>query len=240
MVSSPVDSNEDSFPENCTTRDYFEPALLQRLPKFLNFSDPERGVYSLGQIPPDLTWSEKAGPTRANVLCRPEGDKPLVIWIVGELARTWFYDKEGALQEKVNVTVTPLRPSDLDAGRELARTYSRPIQSHDDFVRMDGIYASRWQTEQERGRRGKTAMPFTRVFDATKKLSSKADMKKLHAEDLKNGDLVLMETILVRYFTAVEGRVTKDWNVRFELESICLLCRAPAQAAVDVNVDYSL
>lgn len=87
-------------------------------------------------------------------------------------------------------------------------------------------------------------------YDATERFTSKTSMATLPAENLKIGDIVLMEVQVSRYYTyksgedgspfSKQGKSAKDrakakakgpteWQITFELSSISLLAEAPVE-----------
>lgn len=92
-------------------------------------------------------------------------------------------------------------------------------------------------------------IPFRACYDATERYRSKSLMPVKPVEDLKKGDLVLVEAQINRYSTSADGgnrqkmtakerarnkaRGPTEWKVTFELVSISLLCERPPSFDLD-------
>lgn len=89
-------------------------------------------------------------------------------------------------------------------------------------------------------------MPFEECYDAVKRYQSKDIMDTLPPEDLKIGDIVLLEAEITRYPINRDNTTSKqltakarakaktqgpaDWKVTFELTSVSLLFDVPMSA----------
>lgn len=82
------------------------------------------------------------------------------------------------------------------------------------------------------------AHPFDECYDARARYQSKTIMRRLPVEDLKLGDLVLLEARINRYSTnqsevsarekaRVRAKGPSEWAVTFELVSLSLMRSAP-------------
>lgn len=104
--------------------------MFRRVNVITAFADPKRGVFSVERVPKDVTW----GPTSAfnnmsAVLCLKGTNRPITVWIVGELNSSWFSDRDGEPAARVTVTVVPLRKDVRRICAEHIRCLSEPKTS---------------------------------------------------------------------------------------------------------------
>lgn len=93
--------------------------------------------------------------------------------------------------------------------------------------------------------------PFKACYDATERYRSKTLMRAKPIEDLKKGDLVLLEAQITRYSTSADGgsrqnmtakeraknkaKGPTEWKVTFELSSVSLIAERPPSFDMDVD-----
>lgn len=91
--------------------------------------------------------------------------------------------------------------------------------------------------------------PFRACYDAKERYQSKTIMRTMPVENLKKGDLVLLEAQITRYSTAADGgnrqnitakeraknkaKGPTEWKVTFELVSVSLLSERPPSFDVE-------
>lgn len=94
----------------------------------LAYQKPAEGIYSLSTFPEkDLVWGQSD--TSMNKLCKRGSSVPVVVWVIGLVASTWFFDHGGNPHNKVSLGVTPLTPHAMNRGRRILSQHSRPPQS---------------------------------------------------------------------------------------------------------------
>ncbi|THH06820.1 hypothetical protein EW146_g9496 [Bondarzewia mesenterica] len=147
-------------------------------------------------------------PSKSNLLCKQSDDRPLIIWTVGDLTKTWLYDMQGNPAARILVTIAPLNVSTLNAARSLIHSLSDNTTALSD------------------------PKPFTKVYDAIHTYKDKKKIKTIALEDLQEGDVVLVEPTISRYKVKKESTkqnaANEAWQATFELQSVSLLQKAPA------------
>ncbi|OBZ67373.1 hypothetical protein A0H81_12739 [Grifola frondosa] len=235
--AAPLDSTEiinpgylpDTFVEYVYTTDVVIDMLTfqnSRLTAFVELNDVGSARFSIAHIPATATWGIPTARDNAlsKILCYE--DKPMLIWLVGQVKSLWFYTFGGDPQEKVNIALTPLRDVDIAATRNLINLHANPPGS----MVFDPIYVSKYMMSRSKNKTIRTPAPFTRVYDATKQYSPKSTMKQISAAALDEHDVVLVECFLTRWQTDDKATRTKrwvEWCCGLELNTVSLLFSAP-------------
>ncbi|KAI0355687.1 hypothetical protein OH77DRAFT_1436778 [Trametes cingulata] len=195
------------------------PDIIERLLRIINYAAPDASTYSVGLIPATANWGR--GPNE-RVLC--ENGHPITIFMSGRVRTFWFYDMHGDPQPRVNIGVTLITPTDLDAVKQLY-TRAKPRSAPS----SDIIYASKRHTVRERGERAPQAVPFEEVYDASERLTSKSTMPRISAAEIADNDIVVVECHFTRWKKAAEGKrkLWSSWDVGFDLVSISILYSSP-------------
>lgn len=94
-------------------RSYFRPYIVTRLNKMLNYSNPSTSCYSVHHVPENIHWGMPGGgiDDMSEYYC--VNNKPVKLWIIGEVIKSWFRDQEGYNPRQVSITVQPLVHSDF-------------------------------------------------------------------------------------------------------------------------------
>lgn len=82
---------------------------------------------ALGKIPPGVGWGNGIAGAAANDDTMHFGDKPLQVWIVGEVVKTWFKGKGGRPNRMPGIVVKPLIDTDDERAGDMTRFLSNPI-----------------------------------------------------------------------------------------------------------------
>jgi|SRR5882762_2823787 len=76
---------------------------------FVNFIKPAFNTYAFNKLPLACVWGvNHAFDDKSNVMCTPDTNKPYVMWIIGRVSRTWFYDKESNPAAQVAINFVPV------------------------------------------------------------------------------------------------------------------------------------
>ncbi|KAI0055901.1 hypothetical protein BV25DRAFT_1921443 [Artomyces pyxidatus] len=245
---TPLPSPED---DEIPRRSHFSDTLIQRLKGFLSYSNDIDNTYSITRLPANIYWGP-AGSSHVNNLCREGNAIPVVVWHLGEVRRTWFYNKAGGAAETISVVIRPLTASARIANQALIQKFTEPSRIgiypvhlayllHLTFTAFEGsldnhsdeVRAARWQTIRVPGERAAVALPFDRVYNATEKFERKANMRKLEPALLKPGDLVLLEAFISRY----KERTDKTMRLTNTIRAISLLCSGVPSTDLDEKQD---
>ncbi|KAJ6601243.1 hypothetical protein DFH09DRAFT_559161 [Mycena vulgaris] len=206
----------------------------------MNFSDHGKRIYSAQNLPADCIWgSESAFGNLSKILCQKDTAQPISIWVVGEVASAWMFQRNGDPADRAAINFVPLSPE----MRQICATQLRELS-----VPVASVAASNWGPEQVRaytwmnkgapikGTGGIAPPPpeFTEFYDATTKLQDKVVMNKLPITDLKEHDLVLVEAAVQRYAVHDQGRQPArgyrrsldKWAAYYDLQAVYLLNKA--------------
>lgn len=98
-----------------------------RLRSITNFSDRKRGIYAVQNAPRDANWGvPSAFNNTASILCHKGTSFPVTLWIVGEMAESWFFDRDGEPAARVTTAILPLDPDIRRICAEQICTLSEP------------------------------------------------------------------------------------------------------------------
>ncbi|KAI0062080.1 hypothetical protein BV25DRAFT_1916373 [Artomyces pyxidatus] len=200
-------------------RDYTED-LIEVLPYILSHTNTVDHVYSASKIPSKLVW-------RNNRLSVPGSTLPIKIWIVGEIRACWFFDGDGLPQKRVTIRVTPMQDEGLEAVQNLIRKYTVPVSAAEDVV-IHNVQSAAFSSNRVKGKTNSVGVKYQNTYDGRDKFSfNRADMEQIGAEYFNNGDTVIQEVTVGRYWTSSNPTATpvkKDVHrVTFELSSVTLL-----------------
>lgn len=59
-------------------------------------------------------------------MCTPGTNEPIIVWIVGRVARTWFFDKESKAANQVSINIVPIDDPSGNAARQRISVLSNP------------------------------------------------------------------------------------------------------------------
>ncbi|KAI0039794.1 hypothetical protein FA95DRAFT_1612294 [Auriscalpium vulgare] len=200
-VNADSEADDLSFPAGA-------PAMLkQRVLSVLEYCDAPRDTYGVRHIPPSLQWSALLHNSKNRYLCRPGTKRAVTVWVPGVVTKLWLFDLSGNPHANAAVTVNPISARDMAGLRTLYTQYS---SSSMPASNPDEVRASCWQSRSVRGRREQEVVPFDRLYDATRVLKAKTAMNRLPAEELHDGDTVLLEMTITRYAEKRADKQTSD------------------------------
>ncbi|PIL35524.1 hypothetical protein GSI_02252 [Ganoderma sinense ZZ0214-1] len=201
--------------------DYIAINDLERAVAFANKCDPPNNRFAIAKVPTGAAWG--SSPQTEKFLCIQE--RPVTVWFVGKVCTTWFFDMDGKPQARVNVAFTLPHKGDYDGVKHLLQL-ARPRR--DDVPST--IYASRFQSRQQKGETEPTILPFKNVYDARTRFRAKNEMPLLPPAYIGRNDIVLVEAYFHRWKTAKDKKNRKAWtlwDVGFELQCASLLVESP-------------
>ncbi|KAI9059286.1 hypothetical protein FKP32DRAFT_1680100 [Trametes sanguinea] len=202
---------------------YVPENTIARLRTIASFRDDTTNRYAVSQLPKRADWGRDQRTEK--LLCL--NNKPAIIWMVGRVRTMWFFDRNG--QPHLRVNIGCVLPFDVDRSA-VADLYNRARPRRADNSAPTVVYAAKICSQRGKGDYAATPTAFMNVYDATDKLSAKANMPQLSAVDVVKNDIVLVECHFTRWKPAGESKGKKSWNVfdvGFELLSISLLYSAP-------------
>ncbi|TFY76072.1 hypothetical protein EWM64_g7944 [Hericium alpestre] len=207
----------------------------QCLTKFLTYANKDEQYYALLRIPPCLVWEKKVDGliTVCNTLHTPLSSKPVMVWIIGQVTKRWFFDKNSNTYNQAAIHVRPLTASSFAAARLLTKHLGAPTGTLDDA--SGELRASCFCSHQVCGVRASETAAFDDVYDAQVEFKSKTGrngMTPLDAADIQDNDIVLVEATVIRYdksYSKKDGKSggkksgSPDWAFLFQLHHISLL-----------------
>ncbi|EIM78968.1 uncharacterized protein STEHIDRAFT_116862, partial [Stereum hirsutum FP-91666 SS1] len=214
----------------------------------LDYQKPAENIFALSKLPVlDLDWGNSTA--SVNKLCIKPRSVPVSVWIVGIIDTLWLFNpRSGEPEARISVGVAPLADHALMVARNVLCDFSRPVSTS--TKSLFHVNASKWTSTQVHGERANQNQEFEKVYDARNKFATKHKMPRLAPEELKKGDLVLMEAQISRYNTKKDrdGKVrTKtnkadmvEYKVSFDLVAVSLLEVGPKvteDAAAELDSD---
>ncbi|EIM87305.1 uncharacterized protein STEHIDRAFT_156286 [Stereum hirsutum FP-91666 SS1] len=220
--------------------EHFNETLQRRVRALLLYRNQGDSLFSLSYLPwTQVCWGSWENGT-ANRLCiRGQESTAITVWLIGHLNRLHMFEDDGSFKHKVSISVTLLTNHMLRSGFKVLTELSKPPEPVDTSFRR--INASRWLTSRRPGQREIHVDAFHECYDATRRYQTKTLMPHKDVEDLKEGDLVLVEAQISRFSTSTDYRSrpqAKDkakarnrgfveWKAMFELSSVSLLRERP-------------
>ncbi|OJT04375.1 hypothetical protein TRAPUB_4918 [Trametes pubescens] len=188
--------------------DYVPDAIKHRILGISGQSDAASNLFSVAHVPASADW----GRGRMEKFLMLNG-VPVVIWLIGRVRTTWFYNFDGQPHSRVNVGITPALFTDMDA---IDRLYTR--------ARPRSAFCSLTLNQ---------ARPFEEVYDGTGTFREKTAMTRLSAADVFEDDIVVVECNFTRWRKNTEGKKKhwSTWDVGFEMISIATLFSNPNPVA---------
>ncbi|KAF7790456.1 hypothetical protein EIP86_001411 [Pleurotus ostreatoroseus] len=213
------------------TRAYFEQDLCNRLNTINGYKHLPSATVTLRTIPyANVHWgSVGVGyADKSQYLCI--NNERITLRAIAEIVYPNFF-KRGNANRKAGLLFKPLLEEDTHMASRILRQKSMPVKSRDDSG-GEGFWSSTWMGTQ--GMSDKQIPVFERVYDAMDVYKNrKVDMLKYATNDLKKGDIVVVEMSITRWAIKDENekektnwkkrKEWKKWNVDFRLESVALI-----------------
>ncbi|KAJ7442828.1 hypothetical protein B0H11DRAFT_2251288 [Mycena galericulata] len=203
--------------------------------KLATFADPERAVFAITKLPGDVDWGlPTAFNNASNFLCGKGTSKPVSVWILGEVASTWWFDRDGFPAQRIALSVQPLCADTSAFCKAQLRNLCMPKTASvvANSFGTDQVKATRWMTS--RGKKGEESRTseFEELYDARTALKDKSLLTKLPVNDLKEHDIALMEARIGRYAVKAsdsmkgKSRVMDRWEAFYDLQAVYLIKEA--------------
>ena len=94
---------------------------------FNNYEKLVANTYAFNKLPIAKDWGVNCPfDDKSTLLCTPGTNEPFVLWIVGQVFRTWFYDKESNPAAQITVNFVPVNDPMATAARHLLCILSKP------------------------------------------------------------------------------------------------------------------
>jgi len=75
---------------------------------FNNYEKPATNTFALSKLPSVHEWgTSRLFEDKSGLLCTPGKNEPFVLWIVGRVSRTWFFDKQSKPVPQVSINIVP-------------------------------------------------------------------------------------------------------------------------------------
>ena len=99
----------------------------RRIATFSTYEKPSSYTYAFDKLPKDRAWGvSRPFDDKSMLLCKSGINEPYIVWIVGRVSRTWFFDKESNPASQVSINVVPINDSMGTAVRHLLSTILKP------------------------------------------------------------------------------------------------------------------
>ncbi|KAJ7270469.1 hypothetical protein C8J57DRAFT_997050, partial [Mycena rebaudengoi] len=202
----------------------------RRVHVLLVYSNVNRGIFALSKLPVDLTYGKPAAfGDQSNVVCLKNKSAPVLVWIVGEFVRGFFYNSKSGPATRVAASIRPLVTTHIAAAKAVLKAFSIPKNSGvvADAFGPDQVKATKWMTCSQSA----PVSEFVEVYDARQALKPKSAMEKIHVDALKERDVVMMEVRICKYqekgdsASMVKGKKASSgpWHSFYDLEAIYVL-----------------
>ncbi|KZO98249.1 hypothetical protein CALVIDRAFT_562172 [Calocera viscosa TUFC12733] len=194
--------------EDAGQRDWGQGAVLnRRIQAFVTWRDPVNGIYSPRHVPQAGVWKQKSPTEYNDVLNDARRNIPYTLWIVGEVTGVYLLQLDGSPERQASLTFKPSDDTSFSMCRALLRKHTHEkLYVPDDS--LPTLRASKWMTRRKPGDVSETVTYFTSIYDATTLFQAKSKMERYPPENLKRGDIVLVEVHIGRY----RDRTTTDWS----------------------------
>ncbi|RDX56125.1 hypothetical protein OH76DRAFT_1414566 [Lentinus brumalis] len=180
------------------------PIAVQQLAlQITGTSLPNQHIYSVTQLPLRLDWGRGRMERR---LCEP-GNTPTFLRFTGRVRTSWFFDRSGKPQSRVNVGLHLL----LDTEEAAIQTLYRKAQPPAAPTYHDAYSHQRLQV-----------LPFKNVFDARDGVLAKTEDRRLNAVDFTDNDVIAVDAEFTRW-RKTRATTWSEFTVGFELSTIYLL-----------------
>jgi len=101
--------------------------VQRRIALFTVYQKPETNTYAFNKLPSAREWGvNRPFDDKSNLICKPGTNEPFIVWIVGRIARSWFYDKESNPASQVSVNIVPVNDPTGNTARQLLSQLSKP------------------------------------------------------------------------------------------------------------------
>ncbi|PSR87072.1 hypothetical protein PHLCEN_2v5258 [Hermanssonia centrifuga] len=214
------------------TRSFFDQRLVDRLNTMNAYRNPASCCYSIQTLPiEDTVWGNVGyGPDDNSEYLYLGGQRVLVRFVAEVIFNNFVELKTRNPTRRAGVKFRPLLECDFDKA-------SSPSASGDADV-PHALWASRWMNDY--GQPDDDLKLFERSFDATETFQSKLSMDKYPADQIKPGNVALVETAVTRWAVKDDAAVAdspsspskgkkskrkewKNWNVHFRIDAISII-----------------
>ncbi|KZT61817.1 hypothetical protein CALCODRAFT_479590 [Calocera cornea HHB12733] len=168
--------------------------LNKRVNTMMTWSDPRNAISCPAKFPKNGYWATKYDNDFSEYFHDTKRRIPVTLWIVARLSALYLFRADGNPERQANVVFTPLNNADLTVLKSLLRSHTHQTL-YGPWDGLNTLKAGKWMNHRVPGE----AKPFLAVYDATTVLRSKSKMSAVPAQNLKRGDLVLLEVYLNRY-----------------------------------------
>ncbi|THG93287.1 hypothetical protein EW026_g7912 [Hermanssonia centrifuga] len=204
------------------TRSFFDQRLVDRLNTMNAYCNPASCCYSIQTLPiEDTVWG--------NIGYGPDDNTEVIFNNFVEL-------KTRNPTRRAGVKFRPLLECDFDKAVLLSHGRSHPAKGDADVPHA--LWASRWINDY--GQPDDDLKLFKRSFDATETFQSKLSMDKYPADQIKPGNVALVETAVTHWAVKDDAAVAdspsspskgkkskrkewKNWNVHFRIDAISII-----------------
>ncbi|KAI0649967.1 hypothetical protein C8Q79DRAFT_902827, partial [Trametes meyenii] len=196
--------------------------IPRRIRRFFEFVRPDAGIFSLSQMPMELSWGAKHA---SRVLCSASNGSPISIWVVGTLSR---------------LTVS-CGTRDMGSTTELVIEFLRSVdqEQHGRLLLLGRSSTEFRATRRSRVRSG--AQLLDAFYDATSDFTDKTEMLRVSPTFFAVGDVVLAECMCIRRKRdpGCGSRDWSSWGTEFELVSMSVLSGVPRRLAPIVRDTFT-
>lgn len=99
---------------------------VRRVLAMLTAAYPGSQLFGISMVPKTAGWGKKTDfENKERILCTADTNKPYLIWIVGKISSSWFFDRD-EYAEKPNITIIPVDLDDATVTTNWLTRLARP------------------------------------------------------------------------------------------------------------------
>ncbi|KAJ7687292.1 hypothetical protein B0H17DRAFT_1136414 [Mycena rosella] len=198
----------------------------------LTYVNPEKSIYAVTRLPNNVNWGIPTSFNDASkMLCMKGTSKPILVWIISEVASTWWFDRTGMGTARVAISMQHLCSTACNLCKLQLRNLCMPETSSNmaNGFGPDQVKASWWMSIRAAKGEEPRTLDFEDLYDARTSLKDKSLLNKVPVNDLKEHDFILIEARIGRYASKDassakgKGRSMEKWEAFYDLQSIFLL-----------------
>ncbi|EJD48086.1 hypothetical protein AURDEDRAFT_163053 [Auricularia subglabra TFB-10046 SS5] len=190
-------------------------------------------TYAFAKVPANQNWTKmfEVDKDPFFAISVAGTQRPLKVWGVGNVTRTYFFTAGGDAPFSVSANVRLINDNDNKIANNIIAQHTQPRTS---ALPYPDVQFGKWMAVRYPGDTAMTNEIFDDLYDAREGIKlPKSKMDRYPVKMLKKGDLVLVEATMQRYHPKVNGRPDpKKWNATYSIEFIALLADSPPPTTV--------
>jgi hypothetical protein len=111
-------------------------SYFRRISVFANYEKSSANTYALNKLPSAHEWGvNRPFNDKSSFLCPPGKNEPFLLWIVGRVSHTWFFDKQSNPAAQIALNFMPVNDHAGQTARQLLCALSKPtVCMHLEFL----------------------------------------------------------------------------------------------------------